>query len=88
MIRSAMQHSIASSQHTNVVSSYQDSCIAKCSVDLVASILTPKQIRAISNVDILEMQDFISKQHEEATEIMFKKNKEKPDLPAVGGFKY
>ena len=60
MIRSAMQHSIASSQHTNVVSSYRDSCIAKCSVDLVASILTPKQIRSISNVDILEMQDFIS----------------------------
>jgi len=89
IIRTAMQHSISSSQHTNVVSAYQDACVAKCCVDLIATMLTPKQIRSISDVDILEMQDFISKQHQDATEIMFKKNQDKADshLP-VGGFRY
>ena len=89
MIRSAMLNSVSSSQHTNIVSAFRDACMAKCSVDLVASILTPKQIRAISDVDILEMQDFISKQHEEANELLILKTQEKPDniLP-VGGFKY
>ena len=89
MIRTAMQHSISSSQHTNIVSAFSDACVAKCTVDLIANVLTPKQIRAISDVDILEMQDFISKQHEEATEMIFRKNQENGDkhMP-VGGFCY
>lgn len=88
MIRSAMQHSIKSSQDTNISSSYQDACIAKCSVDLVASILTPRQIRGIADIDILEMQDFISKQHEKAEELLLSQDPSKKDPIAVGGFKY
>ena len=92
VIRTAMQHSIQSSQDTDVATSFYDVCIAKCAVDIISNMLTPYQIRAIANIDIFEMQEFISKQHEDATELLMEEHGPESTVEAnktmLGGFVY
>lgn len=68
LLRKAAEHSIRASQDSQPVTVFTDTCQGKAYIDLVEELLTPAQVRSIANVDILEMKEFISQQHEEATE--------------------
>lgn len=70
MLRKAAEHSIRASQDTQAVAVFSDTCQAKAYVDLVADMLSPAQVRSIANIDILEMKEFISQQHQKATETL------------------
>lgn len=72
LLRKAAEHSIRASQDTQPATAFSDTSQAKAYVDLVEDMLTPCQVRRIANVDILEMKEFISVQHEEATEKLFR----------------
>lgn len=75
LLRSAMEHSIKATQDTNSVTRYRDVCVAKVSIDILVNMLTPCQLRVIaSNIDILETQEHISKQYQEALVEMNQKN--------------
>jgi hypothetical protein len=43
-----------------------------CAVNIVFEFLTPHQVKHIMNVDIAEMKEFISKQHDDATSVLVK----------------
>ena len=72
LLRKAAEHSIRASQDTQPVTIFSDTSQAKAYVDLVEEMLTPCQVKSIANVDILEMKEFISQQHEGATEKLFR----------------
>lgn len=89
LLRKAAEHSIRASQDSQPVTVYTDTCQAKAYVDLVEEMLTPCQVRNIANIDILEMKEFISQQHENATEKLFRiyvDNKLGSRNVSVGGF--
>lgn len=66
LLRSAMEHSIKATQDSDIITKYKDACTAKISIDIVVNMLTPSQLRVIaSNIDVLETQEYISKQHQE-----------------------
>lgn len=77
LLRSAMEHSIKASQDTDYIAKYKDACIAKISIDVLVTMLTPSQARVIaSNIDIFETQEHISKQYQETlVEIMSKNSR-------------
>ena len=90
MLRKAAEHSIRASQDSQPVTAFTDTSIAKCAIDTVAQMLTPDQIKRIANVDIAEMQDFVSQQHEAATQALLKIYVEKKlgdRLSPVGSFR-
>ena len=66
ILRKVAEHSIRASQDISPVLTFSDTAQAKANVDLVASLLTPQQVKAIANIDIDEMKEFISKQNEQA----------------------
>lgn len=72
LLRKAAEHSIRASQDAQPVTVFSDTCQGKAYIDLVEELLTPCQVRSIANVDILEMKEFISVQHEEASEKLFR----------------
>lgn len=72
LLRKAAEHSIRASQDTQPVTIFSDTSQAKAYVDLVEEMLTPCQVRSIANVDIAEMKEFISVQHQEATDKLFR----------------
>jgi len=90
MLRSGAEHSVRASQDSQAVHAFIDCCIAKTEIDTVASVLTPKQVQVISNIDIVEMQDFVNRQHESATQILLKEyidKKKKEQNTPVGGYR-
>lgn len=89
LLRKAAEHSIRASQDSQPITVYSDTTQAKAYVDLVEEMLTPDQVRSIANIDVLEMKDFISQQHEKATETIFRiyvDNKLGSRNSPVGGF--
>lgn len=68
LLRKAAEHSIRASQDTQPVTAFTDTSHAKAYVELVEDMLSVEQVRGIANIDILEMRDFVSKQHEETTQ--------------------
>ena len=89
LLRKAAEHSIRASQDSQPITVYADTSQAKAYVDIVEDMLSPDQVRGIANVDILEMKEFISKQHETATETLFRiyvDNKVGSRKSPVGGF--
>ena len=70
MLRKAGEHSIRASQNSQPVTIFADTCIAKNYIDAVAELLTRDQVRDMANVDLLEMREFISQQHKNATETL------------------
>lgn len=89
LLRKAAEHSIRASQDSQPVTTFTDTCHAKAYVDLVEEMLTPCQVKSIANVDILEMKEFISDQHDKANEkllrIFVDKKLGRSSTP-VGGF--
>ncbi|AAK14490.1 unnamed protein product [Ectocarpus sp. 4 AP-2014] len=67
LLREAARASIQSTQDQHPVQSFIDSSKAMCAVNIVSEFLTPHQVKHIMNVDIGEMKEFISKQHDDAT---------------------
>jgi len=90
MLRSGAEHSVRASQDSQAVHAFIDCCTAKTAIDTVASVLTPQQVQVISNIDIVEMQDFVNRQHEAAVQILLKeyieKKKQESTTP-VGGYR-
>lgn len=72
LLRKAAEHSIRASQDSQAVTVFSDTCQAKAYVDLVEDMLSADQVTSIANVDILEMKEFISIQHEKATETLLR----------------
>ena len=68
LLRNAAEHSIRSVQDSQPVQKFMDTAIAKSQIDIVEELLTPEQVESIAGIDILVMKDFISKQHDEATQ--------------------
>lgn len=68
LLRKAAEHSIRATQDSQPATAFADTANAKAYVDLVEDLLTPEQVRHIAKIDILEMKDFISNQHDEATQ--------------------
>lgn len=90
MLRSAAEHSIRASQDSQAVHAFMDCCNAKSAIDTVSEVLTPHQVQVISNIDVIEMQDFINRQHEAATQILLKEyveKKNKDKMAPVGGYR-
>lgn len=67
LLREAARASIQSTQDQHPVQSFIDSSKAMCAVNIVSEFLTSHQVKHIMNVDIAEMKEFISKQHDDAT---------------------
>ena len=67
LLREAARASIQSTQDQHPVQSFINSSKAMCAVSIVSEFLTRDQVKHIMNVDIAEMRDFISKQHDDAT---------------------
>ncbi len=67
LLREAARASIQSTQDQHPVHKFINSSKAICAVNIVAEFLTPHQVKHMVNVDIAEMKEFISKQHDEAT---------------------
>jgi len=65
LLRQAAEHSIRSTQDSQPATAFADTATAKAYVDIVEELLTPEQVQTLANIDILEMKDFISKQHDE-----------------------
>lgn len=72
LLREAARASIQSSQDQHPLQKFIDSSKAMCAIGIVSEFLTPYQVKHILNIDIDEMSDFISKQHEEATSLLLK----------------
>jgi len=90
MLRSAAEYSIRASQDSQAVHAFIDCCNAKTSIDTVSSVLSSQQVRSIANIDVLEMQEFIHKQHEAATQILLEEyveKKKKGSMTPVGGYR-
>ena len=65
LLRQAAEHSIRATQDTQPATAFADSATAKAYIDIVEELLTPEQVQTLASIDILEMKDFISKQHDE-----------------------
>lgn len=90
MLRYGAESSIRASQDSQAVHAFVDCCNAKTAIDTVSSVLTPQQIQVISNIDIVEMQDFVNRQHDAATQLLLKEYVEKKKNDAttpVGGYR-
>ncbi len=90
MLRTAAEYSIRASQDSQAVHAFMDCCNAKSAIDTVSEVLTPHQVQVISNIDVIEMQDFINRQHEAATQILLKEYVEKKKnekTSPVGGYR-
>lgn len=72
LLREAARASIQSSQDQHPLQSFIDSSKAMCAINIVSEFLTPHQVKHMMNVDIDEMKEFISKQHEDATTLLLK----------------
>lgn len=72
LLREAARASIQSSQDQHPVQKFIDSSKAICAINIVNEFLTPYQVKHLLNVDINEMSDFISKQHEDSTALLLK----------------
>ena len=72
ILRSAGEYSIRASQSSNPVTVYADTCASKNAISTVADFLSPEQVKQLASVDLLEMKEFISQQHKNATEILLK----------------
>jgi len=72
LLREAARASIQSTQDQHPVQSFIDSSKAMCAVNIVSEFLTPHQVKHIMNIDIAEMKEFISKQHDDATSALLK----------------
>jgi hypothetical protein len=72
LLRKAAEHSIRASQDNQPVTVYTDTCQAKTYVDLVEDLLTAEQVRSIASVNVLEMKEFIARQHEDASERLYR----------------
>ncbi|CAM9709003.1 unnamed protein product [Ectocarpus sp. 6 AP-2014] len=70
MLRSAGEYSIRASQSTNAVAIYADTCSARNAVNTVADLLTPQQVKTLTGVNLCEIKEFISQQHQNATEVL------------------
>lgn len=70
LLRSAGEYSIRASQSSNAVTIYGDTCHAKNAITTVADFLTPTQVKELAGVDLVEMKEFISQQHKNATEAL------------------
>jgi len=68
LLRKAAEHSIRSVQDNQPVTAFMDTAIAKSYIDIVEELLTKDQVESVAGIDILEMQSFISKQHDENTQ--------------------
>lgn len=74
LLREAARSSIQSTQDQHPVQSFINSSKAMCAVSIVSEFLTPHQVKHIMNVDIAEMKEFISKQHDDATSALIQKS--------------
>jgi hypothetical protein len=72
LLREAARASIQSSQDSHPLQSFIDSSKAMCAINIVSEFLTSSQVKHLMNVDIDEMKEFISKQHEDATTLLLK----------------
>ena len=70
LLREAARSSIQSSQDQHPLQSFIDSSKAMCAVNIVNEFLTPHQVKHMMNIDLDEMREFISKQHEDATTLL------------------
>lgn len=68
LLRQSAEHSIRATQDSQPATAFADTSTAKAYVDIVEELLTPAQVQTLAGIDILEMKDFISKQHDQATE--------------------
>ena len=83
MLRTAGEYSIRASQSTNAVTIYADTCSAKNAVHTVAELLTPQQVKALAGVNLCEIKEFISQQHQSATEVLLQAFEEKRKFKPV-----
>lgn len=83
MLRLSGEHSIRASQNTQPVTIFSDTCMAKHTIDTVAQFLTNDQVKDLAGVDLLEMREFISQQHKNATEVLLKAYIEKKRFTPV-----
>lgn len=72
LLREAARASIRSSQDQHPLQKFIDSSKAMCAINVVSEFLTPYQVKHMLGVDIDEMIEFISKQHEETTSFLIK----------------
>lgn len=72
LLREAARASIQASQDQHPLQKFIDSSKAMCAINIVSEFLTPYQVKHMLNVDIDEMVEFISKQHEDATALLLK----------------
>jgi hypothetical protein len=72
LLREAARASIQSSQDQHPVQKFIDSSKAMCAINVVREFLTPYQAKHILNIDMDEMSEFISKQHEDSTALLLK----------------
>ncbi|CAM9771955.1 unnamed protein product, partial [Ectocarpus sp. 4 AP-2014] len=72
LLRSAGEYNIRASQGTNAVTVYSDTCAAKSAITTVSNFLTDAQVKQLAGVDLMEMKEFISEQHKNATEAPLK----------------
>ncbi len=72
LLREAARASVQSSQDQHPVQRFINSSRASCAISIVREFLTPYQVKHILNVDIDEMSEFISKQHEESTALLLR----------------
>ena len=72
LLREAARASIQSSQDNHPLQKFIDSSKAMCAINIVSEFLTPYQVKYMLNVDIDEMKEFISKQHEDATSALLR----------------
>lgn len=72
LLREAARASIQSSQDQHPLQKFIDSSKAMCAINIVSEFLTPYQVKHMLGVDIDEMSEFISKQHEESTAFLIK----------------
>lgn len=70
LLRSAGEYSIRASQSNNPVTIYGDTCSSKCAITTVADFLSQEQVKQLAGVDLMEMKEFISEQHKNATEAL------------------
>lgn len=72
LLRSAGEYSIRASQGSNPVTVYADTCAAKTAISTVSEFLSQEQAKDLAGVDLMEMKEFISEQHKNATETLLK----------------
>jgi len=75
LLREAARASIQSTQDQHPVQSFINSSKAMCAVSIVAEFLTSHQVKHLMNIDIAEMKEFISKQHDDATSALLQSYK-------------